>query len=185
MLLGNGHLEAEERKGYLYVRLTGELPSVGEVERVIGFVRDRMAQASIKKLLLDVRQLRLPLPDAACQAAWQFIHAKEYGNLACTFGEETGDLLVTRINMTGLSASLPFRAFANIVDAHRWLELRPSGIHRRMSSMAMPAVSGGSTSSFPAVEAPPPSMSSAAAATGTPPNGVPSQKKRPSTPPAR
>jgi hypothetical protein len=138
--LNSAAIETEERKGYLYVRVHGELSTVADVERAVVHLRDRMDQAGTKKLHIDVRQLRIPLPDDACHAAWQFIHARDYTILACTLPEETGDMMVTRMNMTGLSASLPFRAFSNIVEAHRWLELRPSGV-RRVSSVSIPAVS--------------------------------------------
>ncbi len=143
--LGQGRMETEERKGYLYVRLRGEILTVSDVERGVLILRDRMmdgvdGRLDTKKLLFDLRQLSLPLPDDACHAAWDFIHAREYAMLACAMPEAASDLMMTRMNMTGLSESLPFRVFPSIVEAHRWLDFRPSGIHRRPSSFGMSAV---------------------------------------------
>ncbi|NUP14064.1 MAG: hypothetical protein HOW73_49155 [Polyangiaceae bacterium] len=179
--LNNAQLEAEERKGYVYVRFHGEIQTVSDVERAIGFLRERMDLAGTKKLHLDMRQFKVPMADEACQAAWQYIHAREYTILACTLPEDTGDMMVTRMNMTGLAASLPFRAFSNIVDAHRWLELRPSGIQQRPSTMSMPVPS--MSQQMAAVRAAASGTNGGNAPT-TPPPPSP-RKKPPSIPPTR
>lgn len=172
--LSNAHLELEERKGYLFARVRGLLVTAAEVGRAASLVRDAMTKFGERRLLIDAQQLDLPLPDPACHAAWEFIHAKDYTMLACTLPLEPGDLMVTRMNMTSLSSGLPLRAFSNILDAHRWLDLRPSGIHRRPSSMLpIPdqghyvASSSSSSSQFPATRS------------------APAGKKRPSEPPSR
>lgn len=186
--LNSALIEVEERKGYLYVRVHGEISTVAEVERAVDYVRARMDQVGTKKLHLDARQLRLPLPDDACHAAWQFIHGKHYTTLACTLPEDGGDLMVTRMNMTGVSSGLPFRAFSNIVEAHRWLELRPSGI-RRVSTMSLPAMSSEASSARTYSTG---TMAAASAAASAAPEVTPTSppppsiaKKPPSIPPLR
>lgn len=174
--LSNAHLEIEERKGYLFARVRGLLATAAEVGRTTTLVRDALNKMPERRLLIDAQQLDLPLPDPACHAAWEFIHAKDYSMLACTLPHEPGDLTVTRMNMTGLSSGLPLRAFSNILDAHRWLDLRPSGIHRRPSSM-LPIPTDPHQSSFAA------SSSSSAQFPAVRP-GLP-LKKRPSEPPSR
>ncbi|HRK79412.1 MAG TPA: hypothetical protein PLQ95_12825, partial [Thiobacillus sp.] len=129
--VNNAHVEVESRRAYLYVRTQGALDTVSDVEQVVVIMRDRMVHASLRKLLVDLRQVVIPMPDDACHAAWQFVHGRDYELLACALPEDAGNLMVTRINMTGVSSGLPFRAFANVVDAHRWLDLKPSGLHRR------------------------------------------------------
>ncbi|MFO0550015.1 MAG: hypothetical protein U0271_16590 [Polyangiaceae bacterium] len=105
-----------------------------------------MSRFGLDKVLLDLRDCGVPLPDDACQRAWHAIHERSYNALACALPASV-DMMVTRINMTALSSNLPFRAFGSITDAHRWLDTRLSGVQRRMSSTSTvpPAVGRSNT----------------------------------------
>lgn len=177
----NARVEAEERKGYLYVRANGYVATPNDVERATLYLHDRMEAAGTRKMLLDLRALELPMPDEACHTAWQFVHAREYELLAFALPEEQADLMVTRMNMTGVSSGLPFRAFTSIVEAHRWLDQRNSGMIRRVSTTSFPAVA--QASSIPPV--------GIQSATSLAPDELPStnppppNKKRSTIPPGR
>ncbi len=132
--------EVEERKGYVLIRVSGSLPTEADVDRLAAFISDALERTGLRKLLMDARLLEVPFPDDACHHAWEWIHARRYDQLACVM-PPTADLVLTRLNMTGVSSGLPFRAFGTVVDAHRWLEMRLSGVHRRPSSSLIPVAS--------------------------------------------
>lgn len=136
----------DERRGFLLVSISGQLSTVTDVERFLGILRDGMSRFGLDKVLLDLRDCGVPLPDDACQRAWHAIHERSYNALACALPASV-DMMVTRINMTALSSNLPFRAFGSITDAHRWLDTRLSGVQRRMSSTSTvpPAVGRSNT----------------------------------------
>ncbi|MBL8740397.1 MAG: hypothetical protein JNK04_04865, partial [Myxococcales bacterium] len=115
------HFDLEERKGYLLIRASGTLPTEADVDRLAAFISDAVERTGLRKLLIDARALEVPFPDDACHHAWEWIHARRYDQLACVM-PAAADLVLTRLNMTGVSSGLPFRAFATVVDAHRWLE---------------------------------------------------------------
>lgn len=178
----NAQVEAEERKGYLYVRAHGSLSTPEQVESVVVYLQDRMVAAGTRKLLLDLRALELPLPDEACHAAWSFVHGREYALIALALPEEQADLLVTRMNMTGVSSNLPCRAFTTIVEAHRWLDQRNSGVLRRVStSFATAGLNLSSTAPPPAIQTVAPLAQNELPSTNPPPPN----KRRPSVPPGR
>ena len=132
------HVEVEERKGYVLIRVSGALPTEVEVDRLSAFISDTIERTGLRKLLIDARALEVPFPDDACHRAWEWIHARRYDQLACVM-PAASDLVLTRLNMTGVSSGLPFRAFPSVIDAHRWLEMKLSGVHRRPSSSMIPA----------------------------------------------
>lgn len=143
--------DLEARKGYIIIRVSGTLPTEAEVDRLAAFISDAVERTGLRKLLIDARTLEVPFPDDACHHAWEWIHARRYDQLACVM-PATADLVLTRLNMTGVSSGLPFRAFATVVDAHRWLDMRLSGIHRRPSSSMIPVA--------PTTSHPPPGVAS-------------------------
>jgi len=160
--------DLEERKGYALIRVRGALPTEADVDRLAMFIADAIERTGLRKLLIDARALEVPFPDDACHHAWEWIHARRYDQLACVM-PPAADLIITRLNMTGVSSGLPFRAFPTVVDAHRWLELRLSGVHRRPSSSMIPVAMKKSD--------PPPSVSSRVA-TPPPPTAVSSVPPR-------
>ena len=165
--------DVEERKGYVLIRVTGSLPTEADVDRLAAFISDALERTGLRKLLIDARALEMPFPDDACHHAWEWIHARRYDQLACVV-PPAADLVLTRLNMTGVSSGLPFRAFPTVVDAHRWLELRLSGVHRRPSSSMIPIASKSSTNSEP-----PPGLPSRVATPTPPPvSSVPPRENR-------
>ena len=133
----HARFDLEERKGYILIRVSGTLPTEADVDRLAAFVSTAVERTGSRKLLLDARTLEVPFPDDACHRAWEWIHARRYDQLACVM-PPAADLVLTRLNMTGVSSGLPFRAFPTVVDAHRWLDQRLSGVHRRPSSSMIP-----------------------------------------------
>lgn len=151
--LNQVRLELEERKTYLYVRISGELATPEEVERVAARMSWWLEKQQLTRLLADARELNVPLPDEACHATWEWIHARRYEQFATVLPAAAANLVLTRMNMTSVSSGVPFRAFASVVDAHRWLDPRMSGVIRRSSSV-MPALTEGSGSEPPTSKRP-------------------------------
>lgn len=135
-------LELEERRTYLHAHLVGEVLSKEVVERVTARLGWWMEKQQIPRLLVDARDLVVPFPDEACHATWEWIHARRFEQCAIIFSPAATDLVMTRMNMTAVSSGLPVRGFAAVVDAHRWLDPRLSGIQRRHSSTTLPALGG-------------------------------------------
>lgn len=129
-------LELEERRTYIYARVSGELVTPEEVERVAARIGWWMEKQQLTRVLADARELNVPLPDEACHAVWEWIHARRYEQFATVLPAAAADLVLTRMNMTSVSSGLPFRGFASVVDAHRWLDPRMSGVMRRSSSIS-------------------------------------------------
>lgn len=146
--LNRVRLELEERKTYLYVRVSGELSSPEEVERVAARMSWWMEKQQLTRVLADARELNVPLPDEACHATWEWIHARRYEQFATVLPAAAADLVLTRMNMTSVSSGLPFRGFASVVDAHRWLDPRLSGVMRRSSSISPSTVPPGTAESI-------------------------------------
>lgn len=138
----------EERRGFLFVTPTPHFRTVGEIDRGLLTIRSAMEQRAMDRLLVDCRLLTLPLPDDACQRVWEIIHDKQYAWLALLL-PASEDLMLTRINMTALSSNLPFRAFTGVMEAHRWLENRLSGIRRSSTFSRTSTASLRATSSAP------------------------------------
>jgi hypothetical protein len=170
------HFDLEERKGYILIRVSGALATEAEVDRLAAFIADAFERTGFRKLLVDARTLEVPFPDDACHHAWEWIHARRYDQLACVM-PPAADLVLTRLNMTGVSSGLPFRAFPTVVDAHRWLDLRLSGVHRRPSSSMIPIATKNSLDPGTTSSEPPPGLASQVA-TPPPPAAVSSVPPR-------
>jgi hypothetical protein len=138
-LLSGSRLKLDQRKGYLLLSLTGSLGSVEDV-RALGTLLERiMEKSAVRRLLFDARGLLNELAVDACDEVWAWLGARLYAQMAVVLPASSAELGLTRFNMTGLSSQLPLRAFLNVMDGHRWLDLRLSG-ERRLSQIGIPAV---------------------------------------------
>jgi hypothetical protein len=138
-LLSGARLKLEQRKGYIHLSLNGTLPGVGGVRALGTLVERLMEKTGVRRVLFDARGLAHDLAPDACDEAWAWLGARLYGQMAVVLPASSAELGLTRFNMTGLSSQLPLRAFLNVMDGHRWLDLRMSG-ERRLSQMGIPAV---------------------------------------------
>jgi hypothetical protein len=167
--LSGARLKLEQRKGYIHLSLTGLVPALESVRALGTLVERIMEKTGVRRVLFDARGLGHDLAPDACDEAWAWLGARLYAQMAVVLPASSAELGLTRFNMTGLSSQLPLRAFLNVMDAHRWLDLRMSG-ERRLSQMGIPAVK----------TVPPPANPPAGVRTGetdAPPSQRPEKKK--------
>jgi len=168
--LNGARLTLEQRKGYLHLSLTGVVLTVTDV-RALGTTLERvMEKTGVRRLLFDARGLEEDVPPPACEEVWAWLGARLYAQMAVILPATSAELGLTRFNMTGVSSQLPLRGFLNVMDGHRWLDMRMSG-ERRLSQIGIPAVK--------AATIPPPSAASSPPSGSPGPNeGEPVEKKR-------
>lgn len=182
-------VDVEERRGYLMVRVAGKVLVEDHIDLIAARMREAGDATGTRKLLLDGRALTIPFPDDACHRAWEWLHEKRYDQLACVL-PESAELLTTRINMAAISGVLPLRAFTTTLEAHRWLDLRLSGVHRKPSTSMLPAVREPNPSLPPTSDPPSNRRSGAFPVSSHPPpldapNAAPVRTKRASDPDRR
>ena len=113
----------------------GELPQVAHVQELGALIERLMERHGERRVLVDARALQELLDEETCDSVWVWLGQRSYHQMAVVLPQELAALGLARFNMTGVSAGLPLRAFAAMMDAHRWLDLRTSGERRHSSSM--------------------------------------------------
>jgi hypothetical protein len=136
--LRGGRFEVEARKGYLLMAVHGELDAVEDITHLGAVIERVMDRTAVRRILFDARGLLRELPQDACDAVWAWLGARTYFQMAVVLPGALATLGLARFNMMGLSSNLPLRAFATVMDAHRWLDMRVSG-ERRVSTQTMKA----------------------------------------------
>jgi hypothetical protein len=184
--LARTRIEVEPRRGYLHAVLRGECATPDDVLDLSGLAQRVMDRHDTRRLLVDGRALADHLPTDACSAVLHWLGEGQCRQLAWVVpvgaDKSATELVVTRINMTGLSSSLPLRAFGAIIDAHRWLDARPAGERRQSSTMS--AVRPDEVAA--AVErsrTPPRAITFTSAPPERPPSSVPSRRMQSVIPP--
>ncbi len=181
--LARTRIEVEPRRGYLHAVLRGECASVDDVLDLSNLAQRVMDRHDTRRLLVDARTLPDHLPTDACTAALEWLGGGLCRQLAWVVpsgGDPgTNELAVTRINMTSLSSALPLRAFGAIIEAHRWLDARPSGrASSTMSAVRPEDVAGGAERSRT-----PPRAITITNGPDRPPSSVPSRRMPTLAPP--
>lgn len=128
--LGKVTVEVEARGDYLHVVLRGNLPTVEDVKQLTSLMRHLMTDRGIRRMLVSSTGLEHPLSTEGWAALWAWLNERTCRQFAWVVPWGTADVTVTSLNMAALGESLAFRAFATVVDAAHWLELRTTSERR-------------------------------------------------------
>jgi len=112
--------EIEAHGSYLLTASRGVLATQAEVEQYFRLLREHLERAGVRRLLIDARGQTEQAAPKIREAAWAGLHKLGLERIAYVVGTEEA-LKATRVNMTGISAHVPIRAFPSVLDAHRWL----------------------------------------------------------------
>lgn len=122
--LSSGRVVIEARPGYLLVTEHGWLAIETDVRRLAAAI-DAALGGKPRRVLLDERLGAPDVRPAAVQAAFdRWLASAGFDAVALVLPD---DLAITAINMRGVAAGAPVRAFTTTREAHQWLSrIRPS-----------------------------------------------------------
>lgn len=168
--LAHGHIEVEERPGYLLMVEHGTLRTVDDVAQYASALEILADRSGLRRAVIDSRQAdSIEPPKDVREAMWKWLlSARAFDQIAFVLDNE---MHLARVNMTALSHRANIKAFTAVHEAHRWLTGR-----QRTLSQGLVAVTG----QLPALplrdgppRTPPPPRTSAAPRTPMPPPRAP------------
>lgn len=113
-------VEVSAHGSYVHVTAAGVLTSLGEVRAFYQLVEEQLARAGVRRLLIDARSAEGEPSDEVREASWRGLSRLQLERVAYVVSA-LQQLKAARLNMTAISTAVPIRAFATILEAHRWL----------------------------------------------------------------
>lgn len=134
--LAHGHIEVEERPGYLLMVEHGTLQTVDDVAQYTAALEILADRSGLRRAVIDSRQAdAIEPPKDVREAMWRWLlSARAFDQIAFVLDNE---MHLARVNMTALSQRANIKAFTAVHEAHRWLTGR-----QRTLSQGMIAVPG-------------------------------------------
>ena len=159
-----GHLEIEERTGYLVVAEHGTLGSKADVDAYVFAVEAIASRRKMRRVLIDSRALEGEAESRDVRdAMWKWLTGgRTFDQVAYVLPSE---IQVARVNMLALSLKANLRAFPGVPEAHRWL----TGRQRTASVIGMSPVTGTPPAGAPRSVTPTPEAPSSRPAPATTP----------------
>ncbi len=108
---------------YVGVVLARPMATVDEAHALHREIARRLAAATLTRVLLDYRAVGAHTDEVReCMWAWaEQAPLDPHAPIEAIAAVVTGELTRVRLNMTALARRVPMRAFANEVDAVKWL----------------------------------------------------------------
>lgn len=134
--LAHGHIDVEERPGYLLMVEHGTLRTVDDVAHYASAMEILADRSGLRRAVIDSRQAdAIEPPKDVREAMWRWLlSARAFDQIAFVLDNE---MHLARVNMTALSQRANIKAFTAVHEAHRWLTGR-----QRTLSQGMVAVPG-------------------------------------------